>query len=107
MRPYIRRTTIEKKDIEGEIIELLEIPDIVNATATIMRYSDGTLKIFFARSEENGGDIQVRCEPDRYSVEEEILPCTGHNKKFNYIWPEKMRGTIANYDSKARLKSTF
>lgn len=90
-------------DMNGEIVEIIEIPDIVNATANIMRHPDGTLRIFFPRSEENGGDIQVRCEPDSYSVEEEILPCPIAGKMFNYIWPEEMRGSIANYDSKVRL----
>jgi len=103
LRPDIRRTTIEKKDWDGELIDLIEIPDIVNATATIVRYPDGSLRMFIARSERNGGDIQVRCEPDSYSVEEEVLPHNGKSKKFNYIWPEEMRGTIVNYDSKARL----
>jgi len=91
--------------MNGENIEVIEIPDIVNATACIMRYPDGSLRIFFERSQEDGGDIEVRCEPGSYSVEEEILPYIAQDKKFYYIWPDEMRGKIvANYDSEARLK---
>lgn len=89
--------------MNGETIEIIEIPDIATATANIQRHPGGTLRIFFPRCEEDGGDIQVRCEPNSYSVEEEILPCPTDGKMFNYIWPEEMRGSITRYDSKARL----
>ena len=94
------RNKIENMVIEGEPVELIDVRP-VPVGISIMRYPDGTLRIFFTRSEEDGGDIQVRCEANSYSVEEENLLMQG--KKFRYIWPKEMRGLIANYDAKARL----